>query len=67
MVEAVPEDDLALEDLVRSGGIETYFTPVVDTLTFHRVGHQILQAPVGDPALGARRRRTCADRSAPRR
>ncbi|HJA59759.1 MULTISPECIES: EAL domain-containing protein [unclassified Brevibacterium] len=52
MVEAVPEDDLALEDLVRSGGIETYFTPVVDTLTFHRVGHQILQAPVGDPALG---------------
>src|SRR5699024_8868538 len=52
VVEAVPEDDLALEDLVRSGGIETYFTPVVDTLTFHRVGHQILQAPVGDPALG---------------
>src|SRR5699024_1015477 len=45
-------DLLALEDLVRSGGIETYFTPVVDTLTFHRVGHQILQAPVGDPALG---------------
>ncbi|WP_366933923.1 EAL domain-containing protein [Brevibacterium renqingii] len=52
MVEAVPEDDLALEELVRSGGIETYFAPVVDALTFQRVGHQILQAPSGDPALG---------------
>lgn len=52
MVEAVPEDDLALEDLVRSGGIETYFAPVVDAFTFHRVGHQILQAPIGDPELG---------------
>ncbi|WP_169252188.1 EAL domain-containing protein [Brevibacterium sp. 'Marine'] len=52
VVEAAPEDELALEELVRSGGIETYFAPVVDVLTFQRVGHQILQAPTGDPELG---------------
>lgn len=52
MVEVVPDEDRALEELVRSGGIETYFAPVVDALTFKRVGHQILQAPTGDPALG---------------
>src|SRR5690606_34026184 len=52
VVEAVPDDELALEELVRSGGIETYFAPVVDALTFQRVGHQILQAPTGDPELG---------------
>lgn len=27
VVEAAPEDELALEELVRSGGIETYFAP----------------------------------------
>ena len=52
MVESVPDDELALEELVRSGGIETYFAPVVDALTLQRVGHQILQAPTGDPELG---------------
>lgn len=52
VVEVVPDEDWALEELVRSGGIETYFAPVVDALTFNRVGHQILQAPTGDPALG---------------
>jgi EAL domain-containing protein (putative c-di-GMP-specific phosphodiesterase class I) len=52
VVEAVPDDELGLEELVRSGGIETYFAPVVDALTFQRVGHQILQAPTGSPELG---------------
>ncbi|WP_113904040.1 MULTISPECIES: EAL domain-containing protein [Brevibacterium] len=46
------EQRLDLEELVRSGGIETYFAPVVDSLTFDKVGYQIFQAPVGDPALG---------------
>ncbi len=46
------EQRLDLEELVRSGGIETYFAPVIDSYTFDRVGYQIFQAPVGDPALG---------------
>ncbi len=52
VVEAVHDLDLALEELVRSGGIETYFAPVVDAYTFDKVGYQILQAPIDDPALG---------------
>lgn len=52
VVEAVHDQDLALEELVRSGGIETYFAPVVDVYTLDKVGYQILQAPVGDPVLG---------------
>lgn len=47
------EQRLDLEELVRSGGIETYFAPVVDSFTFDKVGYQIFQAPVGDPALGS--------------
>ncbi|MGO2038290.1 MAG: EAL domain-containing protein [Brevibacterium sp.] len=52
MVVQAPDQDLALEDLVRSGGIETYFAPVVDVYTFGKVGYQILQAPVDDPVVG---------------
>ncbi|RBP64174.1 EAL domain-containing protein (putative c-di-GMP-specific phosphodiesterase class I) [Brevibacterium sanguinis] len=52
MTETMNEQRLDLEELVRSGGIETYFAPVVDSLTFDKVGYQIFQAPVGDPALG---------------
>ncbi|RAF25224.1 hypothetical protein DN545_31130, partial [Burkholderia multivorans] len=46
------DEDLDLEELVRSGGIETRFAPVVDAFTFDTIGYQVLQAPVGDPALG---------------
>ncbi|MCM1012297.1 MULTISPECIES: EAL domain-containing protein [unclassified Brevibacterium] len=52
MVGTANDQDLALEELVRSGGIETFFAPVVDSFTFDTVGYQILQAPIGDPALG---------------
>ncbi len=52
MVQTVKDEDLDLEELVRSGGIETRFAPVVDAFTFDTIGYQVLQAPVGDPALG---------------
>ncbi|KZE16127.1 EAL domain-containing protein [Brevibacterium casei] len=52
VVQTVKDEDLDLEELVRSGGIETRFAPVVDAFTFDTIGYQVLQAPVGDPALG---------------
>lgn len=52
LVDTAQVDNLDLEELVRSGGIETYFAPVVDSFTLDKVGYQIFQAPTGDPALG---------------
>ena len=52
VVYAVQDEEIDLEALVRSGGIETYFAPVIDAFTHDRVGYQIFQAPIGDPVLG---------------